>query len=167
VEVAGSVDRLDEEARAHVTECTRCSSVAAAERALQGLLGEVVPPADEQLEQHILSALPGQRRRWRVLSLLPVAASLMVGLVGAVLLGGVPGSSLLALLPAWSTQGWLALFGLASDWSVVVVATAGAAGTVVPVTAQVTAALLSLGGFAAMLSMARRWRKSVLWRRTD
>jgi len=167
VEAAGEIELLGASEQAHLRQCTLCSEVAVGERALHGILAQVVPPHDELLEQRILSAIPAHRARWRMVSLLPVAASLLVTLAGATLVGGVPGSSLLALLPAWSSQGWWALFGLASDWGVVLTATARAAGTTVPVTAQVTAGLLSLAGLAATVGMARRWWRGRLWARAD
>jgi hypothetical protein len=96
-----------------------------------------------------------------------VVASLAEVALGVLLVGGVPGAGIVSLLPAWSSQGWMALTGVVGDWGVAVVATARAAGSVVPAPAALAAAGLGAAGLWLMVSVVRRWRRSPAWRRRD
>ena len=164
VEFGGDTDRLAESDRRHVAQCPRCSEVAAAERALGLIFAKVLPPADATIEEGVISAMRSARRRRRVLALLPVAASLLVALLGVVMLGGLPGGSLLALLPVWSSQGWVSLAATVSDWSAALSTAAGAAGAFLGPGVLVGAVVVSALGVATVAVTARRWRRVSPWR---
>ena len=100
-EYLGETERLSAEERRHVELCPQCCEVAAGENALGLIFSNVLPPADPAMESRVRAAMQTARRRRRLLALLPVAASLLFALLGAVMLGGLPGGSLLALLPVW------------------------------------------------------------------
>jgi hypothetical protein len=104
------------------------------------------------------------RRRRRVLALLPVAASLLVALLGAVMLGGLPGGSLLALLPVWSSQGWVSLAASMADWNAVFTTAAGATTALLSPGVLAAAILVSLAGIGVIAFAARRWRQVSPWR---
>jgi hypothetical protein len=162
-EHSGEVARLTDEARRHVELCPQCCEAAAGERALARIFALALPPADPQLEARVLAAIGPARRRRRVLALLPVAASLFVALLGLVLLGGLPGGSLLALLPMWSSQGWVSLAASMSDWGSALTATAGAATALVGPGAVIIAAVLSVIGIGTVVVAARRWQRISPW----
>ena len=163
VEHLGEVGRLADDQRRHVEQCPQCSETAAAERALARIFARALPSSDPGLEARVLAAIGPARRRRRVLALLPVAASLFVALLGAVLLGGLPGGSLLALLPMWSSQGWVSLAATVSDWGTALDTTVGAAGSLMAPGVVVAAALLSLLGAAVVVAAVRRWRRVSPW----
>lgn len=163
VEHLGEVERLADGERRHVEQCPQCCEAAAAERALARIFARALPPADPELEARVLAAIGPARRRRRVLALLPVAASLFVALLGAVLLGGLPGGSLLALLPMWSSQGWVSLAATMSDWGTAIGTAVGAAGSLVAPGTVVAAALLSLLGVTVVVAAVRRWRRVSPW----
>jgi len=164
-EVAGEVGRLGESERVHVASCSECEAVGSAERALGALLEQVQPPAGPDLTAAVLEALPKSRLRRRLVALIPVAASLAVAVFGVAMVGGVPGAGLLALLPVWSSQAWLALAGAAGDLGVTLVATARAAHSLVPTSVLLLSVALALVGVVSTVTLAARWRKSTLWRR--
>ena len=89
-EHGGGLDRLDEVQSRHLEVCPECREVAAAERALGLLFARAIPPADPGVEEYVLAALRPARIRRRIVAFLPVAASLLVALLGAVMVGGVP-----------------------------------------------------------------------------
>jgi hypothetical protein len=160
----GEVDRLDGTVRQHVDSCPGCREVAAAEYALAQLLAEAIPPADPSIERGVRAALRPVRVRRRIVALLPVAASLMVTLLGAMMVGGVPGGGMIGLLPIWSAQGWMSLAAGVSDWGTVVVTGTKAAGVVLDPAIFVGAALLSLLGLVVVSIAALRWRRVSPWR---
>lgn len=160
----GEMGRLSEEDRRHLDLCPQCCEVAAAENALGLIFAKVLPPADPAMEDRVRTAMRSARRRRRALALLPVAASLLFALLGTVMLGGLPGGSLLALLPVWSSQGWVSLAVSAGDWSTVLTTAAGAATALLSPGALVAAIVVSLLGFAAVSVAARRWRQVSPWR---
>ena len=88
-EYRGEIDRLDETPRQHLELCPGCREVAAAERALGLIFEEAVPPADPKIEGAVLAALGPVRIRRRIVAFIPVAASLLVALFGAVLVVGL------------------------------------------------------------------------------
>jgi hypothetical protein len=165
VEVAGEVAQLGDSERAHLAQCTVCAQVAAAERGLQWIFEQAVPAADAEVEAKILKALAQARRRRRVLALLPVAASLVAVLLGAALVGGFPGGSLLALLPLWSSHGWMTLVGVAHDWQVVATASARSIPAVITPAVLAVAMVLAACGVAGVVLTVRRWRGCLSWRR--
>lgn len=167
MEVAGEVGQLSPEERLHVAACSECARAASAELGLSRVLAEALPPSDPGLVAAVLAALPPLEWRRRVLAALPVAVSLAVVALGALLVGGVPGVGIVSLLPVWSSQGWMALTGVAGDWVVALLATARAAAAVVPAPAALAAAGLGFAGLWLTVSVVRRWRRSPAWRRRD
>lgn len=159
----GETERLSGEERRHLELCPQCCEVAAAENALGLIFAKVLPPADPGMEERVRAAMSVVRRRRRVLALLPVAASLLVALLGAIMLGGLPGGSLLALLPVWSSQGWVSLAASVGDWNTVLTTAAGAATTLLSPGVLVTAIVVAFLGFAGVAVAARRWRQVSPW----
>jgi hypothetical protein len=163
----GEPARLPDEERRHLEHCPQCCEIAAAENALGLIFKTVLPPADPGMEDRVRSAMRSARRRRRVLALLPVAASLLVALLGAVMLGGLPGGSLLALLPVWSSQGWVSLAATAGDWNTALHTVAGSASALLGSRVLVAAIVISLLGCSAVVLATRRWRQVSPWRRSD
>lgn len=164
-EVAGDVARLDETSGLHLRGCQECRLVAEAEASLHCLVERALPPADLALVARILAASEASRRRRRLLAFAPVAVSVGLGAAGAVLVGGVPGLSLVGALPAWSSQGWVSLLTTTGDWATVVSALARNAPALVSTTAALGAGLVALVGGVAALASARRWGAVVSWTR--
>lgn len=160
----GEIDRLDGAVGQHVESCPGCREVAAAEFALAQLLAEAIPPADPSVERGVRAALRPVRIRRRIVAFLPVAASLLVTLLGAVMVGGVPGGGMIALLPMWSAQGWMSLAAGASDMGTALVTGARAAGTVLDPAILLGAALVSMLGLVVVAMAALRWRRVSPWR---
>lgn len=159
----GETERLSKEERRHVELCPQCSEVAAGENALGLIFAGALPPADPTVESRVCAAMHTARRRRRLLALLPVAASLLVALLGVVMLGGLPGGSLLALLPVWSSQGWVSLAASAGDWNTVFTTAAGATTALLSPGALAAAILVSVLGFAVVAFVARRCRQVSPW----
>jgi predicted anti-sigma-YlaC factor YlaD len=164
-EFRGETDRLSDEERRHLDRCPQCCEIAAAETALGLILAKVVPPADPTMEERVRGAMRAARRRRRMLAFLPVAASLLVALLGVVMLGGLPGGSLLALLPVWSSQGWVSLVATAGDWNTVLNTAAGSAASFLGPGILAGAIVVSVLGLAAVAVATRRWRQVSPWRR--
>ncbi len=168
IEVAGDIGRLAEAERGHVGTCGGCAEVAAGERALDGILTSAVPPADTELQGRIINLLPRQlRQRRRFRALLPVAASFALMLLGVYGLGGVPGGSMLASVPAWSAQCWLSLASLLSDSGVAFVAVSRVVATSLPPALRLAAVGLLILGLAGTVAAAARWRKVLAWQHND
>jgi len=163
VEAGGRLETLPEGTRRHVGICPSCAALAERERDLGALLERMVPPEDRELEAQILAAVAERRMFRRLKAFVPVAASFLVALAGVALLGGVPGSSLLTRVPAWSLQSWLGLLGQLGDWGVALVAVARAGGALVPGSALAAAAAVALGGFGGLTAVAVRWRRNPPW----
>jgi predicted anti-sigma-YlaC factor YlaD len=165
VELEGDLSRLPEAQRLHLESCPACRAAGIAERRLGEILAAAVPPADPDVEHTVLEALRPLRVRRRLLALLPVAGSLLVALAGVTAVGGVPGGSMIARLPLWSSQGWLALLGAANDWLLALAATASAARLAVPPLLQTGSLIVALVGSASVVIATRRWRTLSPWRR--
>lgn len=163
-EFCGETERLSEEERRHLEHCPRCSEVAAAENALGLIFAKVLPPFDPTIEEGVRAAMPSTRHRRRIMALLPVAASLLVALLGMVMLGGLPGGSLLALLPVWSSQGWMSLAATVGDWATVFNTAAGAASELLGPGVLAASLVVSIVGFGVVVVAARRWRQVSPWR---
>ena len=163
-ELGGGLDRLDRAESRHLEVCPDCREVAAAEKALAMLFSKAIPPADPAVEQRVLAALRPVRIRRRVVAFMPVAASLLVALVGAVMVGGVPGSGIVGLLPEFSAQGWMAFAGSVSDWSAAVATGARAAAASLDPAFLAGAGLVSIFGLVGVAVTALRWRRISLWR---
>jgi hypothetical protein len=159
----GEVNRLTDPARRHLEVCPHCCEVAAEERALGRIFALALPPADPEMESRVLAAARPARLRRRAVALLPVAASLLVALLGAVMLGGLPGGSLLALLPMWSSQGWVSLAASLGDWGTALTATAGAATTLLGPGVVAAAVVVTVFGAGVVTLVARRWRRVSPW----
>ncbi len=166
-EYRGEVVRLGATERQHVDACPGCSEVAAAEMALGLIFREAVAPADPSVVAGVMSALRPVRIRRRVVAFVPVAASLLLAVVGAVLVGGVPGSGVVSLLPGWSTQGWSAVLGGVSDWYSATSTVAAAATAAIDPAFLAAAGMIGLIGLAGVVATARRWRKISPWRKSD
>ena len=163
-EHGGRLDRLEQADGQHLEVCPDCQEVAAAERALGLLFSRAVPPADAAVEEGVLAALRPVRVRRRMVAFVPVAASLLVALVGAVMLGGIPGSGIVGLLPELSAQGWMAFATSVSDWGTAVAAGARAAAATLDPAFLVGAGLVSIFGLVGMAVTVLRWRRISLWR---
>ncbi len=163
-ENGGGLERLDGAESRHLEVCPDCREVAAAEMALGLLFAKAIPPADPDVEERVLAALRPVQIRRRIVAFLPVAASLVVALVGAVMVGGVPGSGILGLLPEFSTQGWMAFATSVSDWSSAVATGARAAAATLDPAILAGAGLVSIFGLVGVALTARRWRRVSLWR---
>ncbi len=163
-ENGGGLEHLDGAESRHLEVCPGCREVAAAEKALGLLFRKAIPPADPVVEERVLAALRPVRIRRRIVAFLPVAASLMVALVGAVMVGGVPGSGILGLLPEFSTQGWMAFATGVSDWGSAVATGARAAATTLDPAFLAGAGLVSIFGLLGVVLTALRWRRVSLWR---
>lgn len=163
-EVGGEAERLSGEERRHLEHCPQCAEIAAAEHALGLIFANVLPPPDPAIEEGVRRAMRTARRRRRIVALLPVAASLLVALLGTVMLGGLPGGSMLALLPVWSSQGWMSLAVTVNDWSAVFSTAADAASGLLGPGMLASAVAISLFGVVAVTVAARRWRRVSPWR---
>jgi hypothetical protein len=165
VEYGGDGSGLAEGDLQHLDSCPSCAATARAERGLSALLREARPPADPAVVDRVVQALTTAGRRRRLAALLPVAAALMMTLLGVAMVGGVPGGSLLGQLPLWSTRGWLQLASATGDWVVAMTAVAGAARLTMPAAVQVAALVTSLLGLALAVAATRRWRAVSPWHR--
>lgn len=162
IEVEGDTTRLSREELRHLESCASCRAMADSERRLVELLSTAVPPADVAVEKAVMRAVRASDRR--LVSLVPVAASLLLALLGVSALGGVPGGSLLAMVPFWSSKGWLAIGGAAGDWLVALAATSRAAQVTIPTLVQVASAVVTALGALSIAAAARRWRTLSPWR---
>lgn len=165
VEAAGDPAGLGELELRHLASCATCRAVAEAERGLGRLLEQSVPPADPMVAEQVMAALQPLRVRRLLASWLPVAASLLLALLGVGMLGGVPGGSLLAQLPVVSSQAWLTLADAASDWGVAMSAAAGAARLALPPAVLIAAFVAALAGLGLVIVAARRWQPVARWHR--
>ena len=163
-EHGGEVKLLGEVEQRHVENCPDCCEIAAAEKALGLIFREAVPPADPAMEHAVLAALRPVRVRRRMVAFLPVAASLLVALVGTIMIGGIPGSGLARLLPGWSVQGWSAMVATAADWRMAIDTGVRAAAAAIDPAVLVGAGLLGLLGLAGVVVTALRWRRISPWR---
>ena len=163
-ENGGGLECLDGVESQHFEVCPDCREVAAAEKALGLLFAKAIPPADPVVEGRVLAALRPVQIRRRIVAFLPVAASLLVALVGAAMIGGVPGSGILGLLPEFSIQGWMAFATSVSDWSSAVATGARAAAATLDPALLAGAGLVSIFGLVGVALTARRWRRVSLWR---
>jgi hypothetical protein len=107
-----------------------------------------------------IKAVEVRRRR---LALLPVAASAIFVLLGVTLMGGVPGASLMASLPAWTGGGWSVVTAMLMD-------VVGAMHAVASGVAGVISASMLFGAFTAvvvgigvMVLTSKRWKRSAPW----
>lgn len=165
VEAAGDPAGLGELELDHLASCATCRAVAEAERGLGRLLEQSVPPADPMVAEQVMAALQPLRVRRLLASWLPVAASLLLALLGVGMLGGVPGGSLLAQLPVVSSQAWLTLADAASDWGVAMSAAAGAARLAMPPAILIAAVMAAVAGLVLIVAATRRWQPVARWHR--
>jgi anti-sigma factor RsiW len=166
VEVRGDVDHLGLEVFRHIEHCPSCRAVAEAERGLDEILIAAVPPADPEVTHRVMESLAPNRRR-RLAAFVPVAASMLLALLGVAMVGGVPGGSLAGQLPALSSQAWLAIANAAGGWSVGVTTAADAVRMTLSPAVQLTCLLVSLLVLAGLWAAARRWQPLAPWRRSD
>ena len=155
-ETGGRIEALPEEAVRHVEACPECRLVAERERDLAAAFAAALPPEDPVLTERIMEAVRQRRRTERLLELLPLAASLFLVLGAAVLLGGIPGSGLIAAVPGTAAAGGLGLAGGLAAWVRSVAVATGALAAVVPGWAVLAAFVLLLGGLLAGRHLLRR-----------
>jgi hypothetical protein len=164
VEVAGDTSGLSEVELRHIDSCASCGAMAAAERRLEELLEEAVPPAYPAIEASVMRSLSRRTRHHQLVALFPVVASALLALVGVVAIGGVPGGSLLSSFPAWSARGWFVLVNAVGDWTVALAAASRAAQLNLPPLAHVAAVVGAMVGMASVVVTTRRWRTLSPWR---
>ncbi len=165
VEVAGDPACLQDEVARHLLDCARCREVADREARLGELIGRSLAPTSDELIGRMIAGAEFHRRRRRVVAFAPVALSASVAVVGAALVGGIPGIGLVGALPGWSSQGWLALLGAVRDSATVVGALARNVPVLVPPLVLLGSAGLALGGGALAVVASRRWARAVEWSR--
>jgi hypothetical protein len=159
----GRVEDLPPACRPHLEECAECREIAAVERRLHRLLSQAPPEPDRELQKSIVSSI-GSRPRRPLLAWLPVAAALLIGAVGAIIVGGVPGIGLARLFPGWAGQAPVAIMRAVADWSVALVVVAKAAAASVPFAVRLAAVAAAVGGAVMVGLFARRARRSAGWR---
>lgn len=167
VEAAGDTAGLSAGEIGHIEACPTCAAVAEAEAGLGRLFTQALPPEDPEVVRQVMASLRPVRIRRRVAALLPVAASLVIALVGIAMLGGVPGASLLARLPLVSSHSGLALANAVGDWTVAVTTVSSAAQGALSTAARVGASLVAAVGLMLVVVAARRWKPVASWRRDD
>lgn len=163
VEGSGDPGRRDAAVAGHLESCETCRQFAEAEERLAKVLETAAAPADPILQQRVILAvekLEAQRRR---LALVPVAASVILVLAGVTLMGGVPGASMAAALPAWTAGGWLALAGTVMDFVGALRAVAVGLGLLISTPLILVAVMVVMVGFGAMVSISKRWRRRAVW----
>ncbi len=160
---SGDVDQLERVGQHHLEHCPECSTVAREEKELSQLLSQAIPPADESLQSLIITSLLRLRSRRRTLAFLPIAASFVVSLVGISLLGSIPGSSLAAQFPRWTSLSWMSLAGAFTDWQIAIGLAAASLADAIPATAIVFAAFCAAGGLVTSLALLHKWNKKASW----
>jgi len=166
-EYRGETGRLEGADLHHLEVCPACREVAAAERALGLIFAEAMPPADAGVERGVMAALRPARTRRRIVAFLPVAASFLVALMGAVMVGGIPGGGIVRFLPGWSAQGWMAFVTSVSDWGTAVATGARAVAATLDPAVLAAAGLVGFLGLAGVAVTALRWRRVSPWRNDD
>jgi hypothetical protein len=164
VEAGGDSSQLAEAQLRHLDECASCRAFAHSERRLGELMEIAVPPANPAVEEYVMRSVASLRLRRRLVALLPVAASLLISLVGVAVIGGVPGGSLVARLPGWSLQGVYTLIGAVNDWVVMLATASTAARLILTPLVHGSFLLLAVVASASILVAARRWRRLSPWR---
>lgn len=163
VESSGALVQHDPLVDGHLERCEGCRQFAVAEERLAKVLEAASPPADRTLQQLVILAVQIVEARRRRLALVPVAASAILVLVGVTVLGGVPGASLAAALPASAGAGWLALAGTTMDFVGALRAVAVGLAEVISGPVVLGAATVAAAGVGAMVSIAKRWRRCTVW----
>jgi hypothetical protein len=160
---SGDVDQLERGGQNHLEHCPECSNVAREEKELGQLLSQAIPPADESLQSLIITSLRRLQARRRTLALVPIAASFMVFLAGISLLGSIPGSSLAAQFPRWTSSSWMSLAGAFTDWQIALSLAAASLSEAIPFTAVIFAAFCAAGGLVTSLALLHKWNKRISW----
>lgn len=164
VEVGGSVENLERGLRGHIRTCDSCRRIAELETSLTAILAEASPPADPELQERITTGVARLRRRRQLWSVLPVAASLMVALLGVVALGGVPAGGLAANLAVGSGAGWMELVSSLGQLATVATVTVEALSRAVTPAFGLLAAGVMLSGIFGLGQLSRRWKLQPQWR---
>jgi len=149
--------------RRHLTTCDGCAEVQERELLLAGLFTAATPKDDPVLQQRIIGSLPRRRLTTKLISLLPVVGSGLVGAAGAVLVGDLPGSSLLSLVPGVAGSGWSAVWHTFTDWGIVLLTSAQAVGGQLPTSTTILAGITTGIGGLALVALVNNLRSRVLW----
>lgn len=163
VEGPGVPGRIDPAVAGHLERCEACRQFAVAEERLAEVLETAAAPADPALQQRVILAVEELEARRRRLALVPVAASVILVLAGVTLMGGVPGASMAAALPAWTAGGWLALAGTVMDFVGALRAVAVGLGLLISTPAVLAAVMIVVVGVGTMVLVAKRWRRQAAW----
>ncbi|MCP4899222.1 MAG: hypothetical protein GY906_19840 [bacterium] len=164
-ERCGDASGLNAREQDHLAGCSECRSMAHAELSLHAVFAEVSPNVD--LEGPVMQAIAGYRPKRRLFAAIPVAASAMITALGVLLIGGVPGGSLLGLLPLQASQGWMVLAEIIGNWGVVLSTSSGAVSTSLSSNGLLGTEFIAVLGMASTVLLARRWRSCVAWLRGD
>lgn len=163
VEKAGDPEELGSAGKSHLKSCKDCQAFASSEERLVEILTAAAPPSDLALQRRVILAVQVLEARRRRMALLPVAASFIVGLVGVSVLGGIPGASLVAALPAWAGSGWVALMGTILDTVSALRAVASGLAGVISAPVIIGAAVVVMAGAGTMVLVSKRWRRRAVW----
>ncbi len=163
VEGVGDPDRRDPAVAGHLESCETCRQFAVAEEHLAEVLETASAPADLALQQQVINAVQGLEARRRRLALVPVAASVILMLAGVTLMGGVPGASMAAALPALTAGGWLALAGTVMDFAGALRAVGVGLGLLISTPVVLGAAMVVMAGVGTMVLISKRWRRHAAW----
>ena len=163
VEGVGDPARRDPAVAGHLESCETCRQFAMAEERLAEVLETASAPADPALQQQVIHAVQELDARRRRLAFLPVAASVIFVLAGVTLMGGVPGSSMAAALPAWTAGGWLALAGTVMDFVGALRAVAVGLGLLISTSLALVAVMVVMAGVGTMVLVLKRWRRHAAW----
>jgi len=153
IAVDGRWRELPEASRRHMEGCPGCREAAARELGLARALAEAQPPPDQDLVARIVAAVP--RRSPGLAGTVAVALGLAIGVVGLVLLGGLPGAGVGSLLPAIVLQSLLGVASAAGGAARVTPAVLAALARLIPGTVALVFAAAALSGVAGLALLTR------------
>jgi len=163
VEDPGCSSRHDPVVEPHLETCHACRRFAAAEDRLARILSDALPQADPALQRRVVLGIKVVEERRRRLALAPVAASAIFILIGVTLMGGVPGASLMASLPAWTGGGWSVATAMLMDVVGAMHAVASGVAGVITGSIILGALMTVVVGITVMVSASKRWRRTAPW----
>jgi len=163
VEDPGCSSRHDPAVERHLEKCDACRQFAEAEERLATIFSDASPPPDPVLQRRVIMTIKAFEVRRRRLALLPVAASAIFVLFGVTLMGGVPGASLMASLPAWTGGGWSVVTAMLMDIVGAMQAVASGVAGVISVSMLFGAFTIVVVGIGVMVLALKRWKRSAPW----